>query len=237
MQLSDFIQKYKLILSIFFLIFLIIIIVEAIFYLDNSKSLQTNQSSQSQELKALEQKIISTLANTSSGKNNENSRILNKLTILEDAKVSQAEKYNALVSISSFLQGLYSQSNDPKLYNLINKDVLEYAKKNFPQYYNENYFVYSCQDPSCADSPQPPDILKIVVEIKASDFPTDVKQSLTQDLINTGYRSKAENAGKRSQYKTISNMIRANNDFSPNGQNIKISQEIDDFIKKSFPNE
>lgn len=239
MQLSNFFNRNRIRLLILALILLVIpIVTVSIFYLDRSENKSSvNLSQEAQDTATLKQKIGSILGEDVSSTKTEGSRIIQKFETLENPKSSQEDKYKALALIASFTQSLYSDTHNPKLYSFINNDLVNYAKKYFSEFYKEAYFVYSCQDPSCAQNSQPKEILAVIEEIKTSDFPPQVKQTLSEDLLNAGYRSKAETPGKVSQYMLLAQMIKNNKNFSPTGQNLKIAQEIENYVKNTFPKE
>lgn len=148
------------------------------------------------------------------------------------AKTSD-EKYKNLVAASEKVQLIYSTYNNKKLYKYINEDLASYAKGEFPDQYNANSFDYPCQDPSCAESEQPKEILAIVEDIKKSDIPQFYKDNFIRNLINTGYESGSHS--KAWQYYATARSFEASSDLSPSGANLVISNDIKAFLKSTYP--
>lgn len=230
-----FLKGRKGFLLVLILTILIVGSIATIFYIDN-KPPTSSGGNLLQDTLALKGKINSLLLNDPNDPNrSDGSRVLQKFSILEDSQAAEKERYEALIVITNFAQSIYSDTHNPEYYSLINEDIAGYAKKYFPNIYNENYFLYSCQDPTCAEEEQPAEILAVIEEIKSSDFPDEVKETLSEDLLNAGYRSKEENPGKVRQYLIIAEMIRRNENFSATGQNIKIADDIENYVKNKFP--
>lgn len=237
-QVVYFFARNKVIILLIGLVILIVFLTSFIFYLNSPKNQSTISSSQIQAANVLKQKVDSILSADSKASGlNEGTRLDQKFNIVEDTSTSEKEKFDALAIIADFSQSLYSSTNNPKLYSYINTDLINYAKKYFPKFYNNSNFVYPCQDTSCEDSPQPKEILKIIDEINASDFPDQVKKDLSRDLINTGYRSQKEEIGKFNQYLIIASNIKNNSWFSKTGETLKIAQDLENFIKETYPRE
>ncbi len=231
MQFVNIIKKNKIALSVFILIVVIIILGISIYWANNSN--KTVSVSSLKGYSALKQKI-SNLAK-------------NEPELEQDALYQKTASYTQQIASSSkkdsydntargydSLTSLYSITSNPKLVPIIKAYSL-FAKENFPSEYKSSQFVYLCQDPTCAETPQPPEILKIIDEIKQSDFPKQVQKDTAQNLLTTGYLPKANEEQKFNEYLFMVQALRNYGEFSKSGENIKISDELYNFVKKAFP--
>lgn len=167
--------------------------------------------------------------------NSTHTRMTNQLKIIEDSSTSKDERYDALKATNTYLVSEYSRTNNPEYYTLIKNDVDKFAKKTFPDQYDESDFWVPCIDPTCADTPQPKELDELIKYIESSDLPDVVKSSLIMDLTNTGYRTSDETEGKVMQYLILGYDMNGADNFSASGQNKIIAQKIFDMIKANYP--
>lgn len=241
-RLNHLFKNRNFLMSIILLIIItiIFIILATIFYLNSNNN---NQSTRDHSVllgySNLKNKINTIAGEIPQGINTKAGttffRTEKYFNIIEGQDSTLEEKYDALTQISLFLASMYSYTNDQKLYELINEDIDNFAIQNFPNLHEKDKIRTSCQDDSCVDSSQPPQLENILKLIEKSDFPEVVKETLTQDLINTGYKSNKEAEGKVNQYMILADMTEENTWFSPSGQNIIIANDIYDLVKINFP--
>lgn len=233
MQFINIIKKNKIAFSAFALIVFILVLGISIYWVNNSSNKVS--SSNLKGYSELKQKI------SDFSKNNP--------TIAEDALYQKTVSYTEQIGSSSVkdrynnavrgydaLTSLYSITSNSKFVPII-KQYVQFAKENFPSEYKPRQFVYLCQDPTCAEEPQPEEIVKIVDKIRGSDFPEQVQKSTVQNLLTTGYLPKANRDQKFNEYIFITQAIRSYSDFSKTGANIKISDELYNFVKSAFTEE
>lgn len=228
------IKKFKVLFFAFSLIIFIVLLLSTIFIL-NSSQVNKNNSTLS-GYPELKQKIINTISENQKD-TPLSSRVIKELSKIEDQKTSEKDKYIALASTTSFLANLYRLNNNNKYYQLINNDMNIFAKKNLFKYYNKDDFTAQCMDKSCTDHNQPPQLDNIIKEIKLSDFPQEVKDSLITDLTNTGYRPSSLKKGTVGIYWTLADMTKTNTWFSSSSANLRIADDIYKLIEENYPDE
>lgn len=164
--------------------------------------------------------------------------INNYLTILANKYNSVNDKYNALTKISEQFSLIYSQTNNPK-YRTIFPVLTKFAKENFPKQYNFGDFYSICQDPTCADGPQPVEILAITNDLKKTDLAPQVQTSLKTDILNAGYIStREEKNGKQMQFDAYYNAVLTITQYkSTSSGNKQVLEELHNFLGKYYPNE
>lgn len=230
-SLVVFIKKNPLILLII-LIVLIIVLSAGLFLSSNNKIISFKKND---DLSSIINKVSVLGKDKEVSSKSDYNNALKNLDNAKNESISEKQRYNALAAASENLQSLYSYTNEHALYGLINKDLDDYAKETFPALYDEAYFSYPCQDPACAEQPQPYEIDKIINDLKASNLPDYMKDSYSQDLINNGYRSDTEKYGKVAQYLVIAADIRYATASSTTGVNIKIARDIQAYVKAKYP--
>lgn len=231
-----FIKKYKLIFLLVLLVILICGLLSAIYYLGSfNNSRQNSQSTIGNDLKnyaAFKQKF-----NSFSSPILPYTRAVGQIKILEDKSASKKSRYDALTQAFSFLTQLYSQTHNQKLYVFLNKDFNSFAKENFPEYYKASYFSYSCQDPVCQDTPQPPEIAQIIEEIKSTTgIPENIKTTLYTNLITDSYISKNDPL-RIGSYIISAEIIRTDDSFIKAGVGNKFADKIEAYLKSAYPKE
>lgn len=130
---------------------------------------------------------------------------------------------------------LYSTYHNDKLYSFINKDLVKFAEKHFPDQHEEDALNYPCQDPSCAKSETPNEILEIIDEIEASDMEDYYKDNYINNLLNISYYTIETPKYKAFEYYENANMIENSSDLSPSGSNVEIAIKLKNFIRKTYP--
>lgn len=238
MYFVDLFKKNKVALITLSLVVLIILLLGTLYYLSSSEGIfLKNSNTAGSDLKnytILKAKINSITSDTYLGNQPLFSKIISKLNIVENKQNSEEKRYQGISDAAFYLQAFYSSTNNPKLYPLISSFDI-FAKENFPKYYEKRDFVYYCQDQTCAESPQPQEIKNIIEEIKASDFPEEVKQSTVRSLLNVGYLSKKDSETKFYKYLLIAQIVRGYSDFTKTGVNTKIADTIYNYAISAFP--
>lgn len=226
--------KNRLGLIILVLFLLIIAFIGVIYYLDQKSTMQPTNTTGLKGYTALEQKLKSLGKDQSIGTSNAYIRAVKRLNSLTDKNLSEKDKYQALSQAQVLLFILYSDTNNPKLYPT-QKDFRDFAKENFPKLYNEKEdFLIGCVDSTCADSPQPPEILDIVNDIKSSTLSAHLQQNLTRYILNVGYMPKNAVKARGSAYLIRVELI--NDAFgTPYGETNPISNKLKKFIKENYP--
>lgn len=238
MSFVAFVKSKRVFLLVATLATIIIVLASAILFLNFQESQDQKDVGIIPGYSDLKQKITTVASSESGAPNSGYSRMADYFTILEKENASAKEKYDALVSVFYFLGSEYSRTNNHEYYSLINEDVDNFAKDNFPQYYEKEYFRTSCQDPSCADSNQPVELKNILEVVEKSDFPSKVKETLTEDLVNTGYKSdETEKLGKAWQYMVIAEITRGNDWYSNTGSNREVADLITKMVINNYPEE
>lgn len=218
---------------LFVIIVLIIVAVIAINLIDKYSNPLSNSKFSDKDLNELNLSINNLKSSPYSGRGKIDEYFKN-ITV----EKSESEKIKYIEALFTEIVFNYSETNDPNYVKTLEL-IKSYISKNFPKYYSENKdtYNYPCIDPSCADTPQPKEILNIVEEIKKSDLPKELQTTLIMDLINTGYRSKTQNETKATQYFLLAQDLKNNIDASKTKQNIIIGDKLLNFIKNNFPTE
>lgn len=159
-----------------------------------------------------------------------------KFNIVEDKNSLAQDRYNALAQAVFFLMNSYSKNNDPKIYNFIKNDFNTFAKDNFKNYYKQTDFTVVCQDPSCADSSAPKEIVNIINEINSLETISEAhKKMMILNLQYAVYFPSDNARSKAYSYLGVAHAIRTDQQFTTAGINNKIADEIDNFVKNTYP--
>lgn len=226
---------------VLFLVFLIVVLLGAIYYFNSSISNKNNPS----KTVTLDTGLtgydpvkakISALLSSKDMSPVIAERIVKQVSFLENKNSKESERYQALISVNLLFNGLYSDTNDSQ-FREISKDLGTLAKDNFPKSYDSKEFETACQDSSCAQSPQPKEILKIIDDIKNSDMSDDIKQGSVQNLLNPGFLPDNLRLAKVQNYSIELDNLQGNPEFSPSGQTVKIANELYAYLKKTYPTE
>lgn len=78
-------------------------------------------------------------------------RINRYLTIINNPKSSDQEKYNALTALEFFFSMQYISSFDPTVRSYVNDTMNNFAKNNLSKYYKKADFNIPCSDPTCGN--------------------------------------------------------------------------------------
>ena len=79
-------------------------------------------------------------------------RLEKALNIISSPNSTANQKYQALSSVSFYLQDAYYKSNNPKIRNLLETLDIE-AQKDFPTQHADGNFLVMCSDPECGEIP------------------------------------------------------------------------------------
>lgn len=227
-------NKYNLVL-IALILLLIIVVSIVIVYLNIS---QNNTVQRNTNLTIKTNEIINTIEETISPTAKERPEYSRVSTYLNQLRAANTpdEKYIALKNATSGIQLIYSLTNEPELYKLINTDINNFAKENFPDLYSPVDFEYPCQDPACAKNPnQPSEILSIVNDINSSDFPDEYKEIYSNNVLNANYLP--DDKSKVLTYMIAIRNLEASSDLSSAGLNIEIANNLRQYVTSEFPEE
>ena len=207
MQKLPILKKRPLLIIILLLAIVIPILAGTIYYLDKkNQAMLTSKYGGLSGYVELQAKIQALSTDTSITDGALYSRFVKKFNEMPTLK-GKDKQYEAFLQDVSFLHGLYSYTNNPKLYS-IQMDFIDFAKKNFPQY-KEGDFSYFCQDPTCTDDPQPEEIIELLAEIEESNILERDKESLMRDITNVGYLNKKDTDSKVLTYLMIASLIKS----------------------------
>lgn len=182
--------------------------------------------------------IKSKLENLKLNDNSNYGSILNELGVLENKKLTPKERYAALVNISFYFEKIYTRIPNPLVYKLATSDLKIFAEENFKEEFKNSDFLIPCQDPSCAQSKTPDEILKIIDDINSYDkIPSYVKKTHVSNLLYASYYHDTNPRPKISAYLISALEIKNDKDFIAADANKKIFDEIIDFIKNKYPDE
>ena len=238
-RLYSFVTKNPLKIVILSTLILIVIVIFSIYYLESYKkpSSTTLNAIQLKNYDEIRQKIGVVLNDPKYSLNpNDKNRIISRLNILENKKSKPEEAYLATKEIALFLSSAYSDTNNPK-YRELAQEVGDFAKINFAKQYNKNNFDLACQDSTCAENPQPQEILEIISDINNSDFPEYIKMSLTKDILNVGYLPDSLRQDKAQIYLILIDDIVSYNSLSTSGAGERIHLKFSEYIQKEYPDE
>lgn len=114
-------------------------------------------------------------------------QIEKKLESVQNRKLPEQKRYDALISLAFYFSNEYSLSHDAKI-RQISKDVIgKYAKEQFPGVtYNKTIFEFICADPSCGP-PVSPEIKQALDLIAKSNLPENIKVTVNQNLTSAAY--------------------------------------------------
>lgn len=164
--------------------------------------------------------------------------LLAQFSIVENIGSTPASKYQALAQAAFLLSDVYTRNQNPQVYKFIVSDLSTFAKDNFKNYYKQADFAVTCDDSSCADSPQPKEILSVIVEINSlTTVSQGNKQGTITNLKNDMYFPSANASSKASAYLYTAYLIRNDKEFTDAGVNNKIADEIEVFAKQAYPND
>jgi hypothetical protein len=241
MQFLLFIKNKGKIILLLCLFLLVILISGLIIYLNNN---QNHVSSNNIAVTAgpkgyakLKKDVNNLFSDQAIAQNPDYMKFINKLAVVEDNSLSAEDKYQELIMGYLYVQYAYYDTNDHTLYSLP-QEVNNFIQTNFPKQYQKDDFAQTnCEDKICADEPQAPEILKVADEINASSAPDVVKETFAQELINVGYLSKTDPHYKMVSYIMVAGVLNNSGALTQAGLNAKLSQEILDYVQKTYPDE
>jgi hypothetical protein len=222
------------------LIVLIALVSSIIIFLDNNNQNNVSPKNVAEDFglknyAKLKTDVNNTFTDSTVNKNPSAEKFYNQLSKAEDTSLSTTDKYKALVLGYTYLRQAYSETNAHALYALP-QEYTNFVKINFPKNYKQtNFYEIPCQDKICEDEPQPSEILKIVDEINASSIPDVVKTTFARDLLNAGYISKNDPDYRSFNYYIVAGVLGGSGALTNAGLNTKLSQEVMDYIQKTYP--
>lgn len=165
-------------------------------------------------------------------------RLAAQIDIIENNNSTAKARYDAFVNINQYLGLTYADNRNNNIYTFIQSDLTTFVKNNFSDYYNKNDFGAVCLDPSCSDTKDPQAILDIISEINSlTDIPEYAKNGAIFNLKNNMYYPSDNLRIKVNFYLNTANLIRQSEEFTKAGVNNKIADEIENFIKNTYPKE
>lgn len=154
-----------LILAVILLISIIIISYLILFKLNDVMNSTSETKIFTKEVKELSDK------HTNSFNNNQVDAALRKIN---NQSLSEKDRYDALVDLSFYYAVAYSNGHSSEV-RAQNNVVSDYARENYSNFYDENYFSIPCADPECGEKPDEimQEILKNVKVLKIEDVKHD----------------------------------------------------------------
>lgn len=244
MRFLNKLKRNKLLLLLISLLILILIIIGTILYLDkefnfinffskiNPSDNQTSFSNYNQlktDITSLmrKDKRIATYPDFQ--------KMIKAINKIEDKKLSKEEQYNSLLAAIEYLSFAYSTSANHNLYDL-EKKLEDFIRENFPE---KNYpnVKPACFDPICAQNAQSKEINNIINDIKNSNIPDYLKENDINNLTMTGYVNNEHAMLKTNNYLEIAESIKNSDLYKNAGLNLKIYDQINDYVKKNYPKE
>ncbi|KKR76059.1 MAG: hypothetical protein UU21_C0019G0002 [Candidatus Levybacteria bacterium GW2011_GWA2_40_8] len=222
------IKNKPLIIVSLALTILIIISIGLILSLDNN----AKNSSDLKNLDKIKNDIQTVSSSGNALQNPVYQKFLAKFNEINNSKLNKEQKYEVLNTSLTYLVSYYSLTNDPQIFDLEEK-INSFIILNFPE--KKTTLEPSCFDPSCADSPQSPEMLAIIEVIKNSNVPSPMKDDNIKDLTNFGYLQTSRNNSKVQNYLIMASMIEKNQDYQAAGINIKVANDIRSYVKKAYP--
>ena len=160
-------------------------------------------------------------------------RVKQKIEIAADKTLTEKERYEALYAISFFMGIAYTDSNNPE-FRKYTADLGEYARKASPSLYKKNEFNLLCQDSTCAP-PVPNEIKIIISKIDSSKLSTRDKEAIVGSLKSISYLEEKSKTEKASLYIGVAEDLKKIAKVSTSSAILNISNELDDFVKKKYP--
>ena len=239
MQFSSFVKNKLKIVLIICLILVIVLISGIIIYLGhNQNSVSPKNVAVDFGLKnyaQLKTDINKAFTDSTISQSPSAEKFYSQLTQVEDTTLSTTDKYKALTMGYLYLRQAYRETNDHALYALP-QEYANFVKTNFPkEYKQQNFGKIPCQDKICEDEPQPAEILKVIDEINTSSIPDVVKTTFVRDLLNAGYVTKNDPRFRAFAYYMDANALSGSGALTDAGLNMKLSQEVLDYIQKTYP--
>lgn len=233
------IKQHKAFIFVTVLAGIILLVILSILFIDrrnnpSNASLNQVNTQYKQSLSSLEDKLNALAKENNQTKSATFQKAMASLDKLKQENLSDKDKYTALQNTMEYYIHWYRNNNIHAVYT--NSYLIgDFAKEYFLSYYKKDDFAINCQDPKCATVPQPAEIDKIIADIKASDFPAEVKESTIIDIQDDGYFQHADDRARN--YLESADIIKGYDYYSPNKTNRKIADELIAFVKDKYPNE
>lgn len=214
---------------ILIIVLLIIISIAGAIYILDSKKTTSNLVDYDQ----LKQQSV-TVGKMDKVSNNQRFNVfLKNIEGLDNPNLTKEEQLKKIKIAWNYLYVAYSESNDPELYKL----TAEFKKFIDANFADTGYKVYVlCLDPACAEKPIPQEVLAIIDEINNSELSVDTKNDFIPLLKTFSYLNDEDSAEtKVIDFLGLAASISVDPDFTKAGINIKVSNEIRDYIKTAYP--
>ena len=195
----------------------IILIIAFILYL-NTKGKQASSNTITAEISSEALKLEPALSSE---------RVKDALKKVNNAKLSDEERYKELANIYFYFSAAYSNIHDPSIRTFVNSRIDSYAKKTFPKLYQEGDFIIPCADSHCG-KPIDNEIKEIIDIISKSNLSTDIKDVIVKNLTTTGYIINIEQA--KSGY----SIVLLDLDQASNAQASKAAILLRNYIKDKY---
>lgn len=231
MVILSSIRSNKPLIIVTSLIFLNILIIVSIFFINKSPSPII-----SGELKGYDEIEKAVLSLSSDPVLSDNKHYKNMVDDLEKLRANNLSKKQRVTLARLLIDdfgALYAETNDHSLYQLGN-DIKNFVEPNFGK---DAEFNPPCLDPICADRPQPEAIMTVINQIQEADLPESLKHDHIKDLTNYGYFTKDYDETRTQAYLFTAADILDNKSYIKAGINKNISDQIIEYVKKDFPEE
>ena len=242
MQNNKRLSSRFLIIGISILIVSVILIVFAVFWIDNKAYKLNPQNNKTVPVSLLgyndlKQQISKTLASDSSTYKSDTSFRINKsLLVLENNSAADKVRYDEIIKITTYVSTAYSNTRNPSYRKLYSK-IGDFIKLNFSKINNQNIFELMCQDLTCAEAEQPNEIIAVLDTIKNSDFPEYIKSMLINNITDTSFMPNKYRKIKASLYYQDLLDLQKYSEFSKTGVNQKIYNQLSAYVEKEYPQE
>lgn len=111
-----------------------------------------------------------------------NEHVLKNLYVLENSKLPNTEKYQALTQIVFYFKNVYFEINSPEIRNFA-IEIDKFASENFKDEYNKFDFIIQCTDEECGEKITP-EIKAFIIEIENLDIDPVYKKSILYNIRN-----------------------------------------------------
>lgn len=227
MTVVDYLKNRSYLMLIIILL-IITSIVGAIYIIDLKSSPTT--LSEYNDLKQATEKI-SKIDNVS--KNRNFSVFLKKLVSLDNSKLSKDDQLKVLKSAWTDLFSAYSETNEPKLYEL-SKEFKKFIDSNYTE--EEFKIILQCLDPTCSESSSiPQEIQAIIDEIENSTLSEGIKNDYTQQLKTFTFINDDQANVKVIDFLSLAESARNDDELEKIGLNLKIYNDLREYLKKTYP--
>lgn len=223
----------KRFLFIFLLLILTILsIVSAIYIMDAKKITTSKKTTNLIGYQNLKQEIEAAGKIDKISNNRNFNTLLKKIADLETKNLTKDEQLSQIKFAWTDLYSAYLDTNDPELYKL-SLEFKKFAETNFT---DKNFkIIIQCLDPTCAEQPIPNEILAIIDEIDNSNISAEIKNDYSHQLKIFSYVNDKDSTVKVVDYLSLAVSMAKDEEFTKAGINLKIYNEIRNYVKKAFP--